>query len=68
MIGSHLMAYFMHYIVDVEIISLGYAISRRSKTAAFLIVCADTTNTTCVTTATGSSKQVPDIVVRFSND
>ncbi len=50
MIRTQLMPDFVHDIVDIEIISHRNAISRRSNSASFLSVYANTTNTAGVST------------------
>ena len=63
MVGAHLVAYFMCYIVYIEIISHRNSISRRSDTASFLSVYTNATDTTGVSTTAGSAKHVPDIII-----
>ena len=60
---AHLMAYFMHYIIYIEIISHRNSISRRSDTASFLSVYTNATNTTGVSTTAGSAEHVADIII-----
>ena len=63
MVGAQLVAYFMYYIVYIEIISLRNSISRRSDTASFLSVYTNATDTTGISTTAGSAKHVPDIII-----
>src|SRR5262245_42148164 len=63
MVAAHLVAHFMYDKIDIEIISHGYSISRRSDAAPFLSVHANTTNTAGISTTAGSAEHVADIVI-----
>ena len=62
MIGAKLMAYFMHYIVDIEIITLWDPIGRGCDTTSFGTVGANATDATGITAAAGSAEHMTDII------
>src|SRR5882724_2536490 len=64
MVSTQLVPYLMHYIIDIEIISLWNSIGRRSKATSFLIVYTNTTDTTGIAAATGCPEQVANIIIR----
>ena len=68
MVSTHLVAYFVYYIVYVEIISHGDSISGRSDSAPFLSVYTNTTDTTGVSTTAGSAEHVANIIIGLAYD
>ena len=72
MVGTYLVANFMGYIVDVEIIALGNAICRGGDTTAFAIgrsdfVDANATDTSGIATTATRSKHMTNIVIGFTH-
>ena len=72
MVGTYLVANFMGYIVDVEIIALWNAICRGSDAAAFAIdrsasVDTNATDTSCIATTATRSKHMTYIVTGFTH-
>lgn len=67
-VGAHLMPNLVHDIIDIEIISHGNPVSRRSNAASLLSVYTNTANTSRVSATAGSAKHVADIVIGLPDD
>src|SRR5215831_15130934 len=63
MVSTELVPYFMHYIINIEIIPLWNSISRRGKPTSFLIVNTNATDTAGIATTAGCAKKVADIII-----
>jgi len=52
MIGTQLVANFVHYIIHIKIVALWNTVCRRSESFSFLSIGANTSDTTCITSTT----------------
>ncbi len=68
MISAHLMSYFMHDIINIEIIALRYSVGRRSNSASFHPVNTNAADTARVSAAARSAEHMTDVIIRLADD